>query len=397
MSEQTLSDVVVVGAGPAGLVCAAGLAKAGLRVTIVEAAPDLPSNLRGSTFHPSTLDMLERSFGAAKPLIERGLVAPTVQYRRHRVGKIAEFDFRDIAHLTDHPFRLQAEQYKLCLILRDYLEQHPRVSLVFGAQVVAASQLDAYAEVTVANAQAPLRCRYLVGADGANSVVRRAANIEFDGFTWPERFLVVSTPFDFTSAIKDLASVSYFADAEEWYFLLQIPNGLWRVMFPTPAEEADTVVLSEARIQQRLNRVHPRAQPYEVVHKTLYNVHQRVAKTYRQGRIVLTGDAAHINNPLGGMGMNGGIHDSFNLIDKLVAVCTGAAPDEALNKYSSERREIALAYVQELSIRNKLDLEASEPDTQRAFEQRLHHAAANLQARQQLLGRLAMLNANPGA
>jgi 3-(3-hydroxy-phenyl)propionate hydroxylase len=391
MTEPNFSDIIVVGAGPAGLVCAAGLAKAGLHVTVLEAEPEIPSNLRGSTFHPSTLDMLERSFGAAKPLIERGLVAPTVQYRRHRVGKIAEFDFRDIAHLTEHPFRLQAEQFKLCLILRDYLEQFSNVSLEFGKPVTSASQSDTGAEVRVADSPAPLQCRYLVGADGANSVVRRAANIEFDGFTWPERFLVVSTPFDFASSIKDLASVSYFADAEEWYFLLQIPNRLWRVMFPVSANEQDDDILSDARIQQRLQRVHARTEPYEVVHKTLYNVHQRVAKTYHQGRILLTGDAAHINNPLGGMGMNGGIHDSFNLIDKLVEVCKGNTPEEAFNSYSNERREIALAYVQELSIRNKLDLEASDPETQRAFEQRLRSAAENLGTRQQLLTRLAML------
>ena len=391
MTEPNFSDIIVVGAGPAGLVCAAGLAKAGLHVTVLEAEPEIPSNLRGSTFHPSTLDMLERSFGAAKPLIERGLVAPTVQYRRHRVGKIAEFEFRDIAHLTEHPFRLQAEQFKLCLILRDYLEQFSNVSLEFGKPVTSASQSDTRAEVRVADSPAPLQCRYLVGADGANSVVRRAANIEFDGFTWPERFLVVSTPFDFASSIKGLASVSYFADAEEWYFLLQIPNRLWRVMFPVSANEQDDDVLSDARIQQRLQRVHARTEPYEVVHKTLYNVHQRVAKTYHQGRILLTGDAAHINNPLGGMGMNGGIHDSFNLIDKLVEVCKGNTPEEAFNSYSNERREIALAYVQELSIRNKLDLEASDPETQRAFEQRLRSAAENLGTRQQLLTRLAML------
>ena len=84
MSDEQLADVIVAGAGPAGLVCAVGLAKAGLRVRVLEVEPDIPSNLRGSTFHPSTLDMLERSFGAATPLIERGLVAPTVQYRRHQ-------------------------------------------------------------------------------------------------------------------------------------------------------------------------------------------------------------------------------------------------------------------------------------------------------------------------
>ena len=383
-------DAIIVGAGPAGLVCAMHLANAGLNAVVLEAEPDISENLRGSTFHPSSLDMLETAFGAAAPLIERGLVAPTVQYRRHGEGKIAEFDFADIADLTDHPYRVQAEQYKLCQILNQMLANHPNVEVRFSSRVRTLTQDAGGVTVNLEDGEA-LRAGYLVGADGANSVVRQTLDIPFEGFTWPERFLVVSTPFDFISVFPDLSSVSYVADAEEWYFLLQIPDGLWRCMFPTRAEETDNDILSDPCVQARMTRIHNPGAPYNVVHKTLYNVHQRVADTYRVGRILLTGDAAHINNPLGGMGMNGGIHDSFNLAEKLVPVLRGDADPSALDRYDEERRGVAMEYVQRISIQNKKDLESDDPADQTAFRDRLLAAEGDTAKRRELLLRLSML------
>jgi 3-(3-hydroxy-phenyl)propionate hydroxylase len=387
----SINDAIIVGAGPSGLVCAMHLAKAGFRIKILESEPEIPQNLRGSTFHPSSLDMLETAFGAATPLINQGLISPTVQFRRHGKGKIAEFDFKDIEDLTHHPFRLQAEQYKLCFILREMLADYTGAEIIYNAKVTAVRQNADTAQVTTNDGNQEHAARYLVGADGADSIVRRALNIPFEGFTWPERFLVVSTPFDFSSVFTDLSSVSYFADSEEWYFLLKIPGRLWRAMFPTEAVEKDETVLSDERVQARMTRVHDKGSPYAVTHKTLYNVHQRIARTYRVGRIVLTGDAAHINNPLGGMGMNGGIHDSFNLAEKLIPVLKGKADPAILDNYSDERRNIAMQYVQKISIQNKNDLEAKEPAEQLAFERRLIQAEHDLTKRRHLLLRLSML------
>ena len=390
IGDQRLLDAIIVGAGPAGLVCAMHLAKAGLNAVVLEAKPDIPENLRGSTFHPSSLDMLESAFGAATPLIERGLVAPIVQYRRHGEGKIAEFDFSDISDLTDHPYRVQAEQYKLCQILNEMLMDYLNVEVRFSARVHSLTQDPGGVTVNLADGEA-LRAKYLVGADGANSVVRQTLGVPFKGFTWPERFLVVSTPFDFISVFPDLSSVSYVADASEWYFLLQIPNGLWRCMFPTRAEEVDDDILLNDRVQARMKRIHDPGAPYSVAHKTLYNVHQRVADTYRVGRILLTGDAAHINNPLGGMGMNGGIHDSFNLAEKLIPILRGDSDLSGLDRYDEERRGIAMEYVQRISIQNKRDLESGDPAVQAAFRDRLLTAKADTTKRRELLLHLSML------
>ena len=382
-------DVIVVGAGPAGLVCAMSTAKAGLKTVVIEAEPEIPKNLRGSTFHPSSLDMLDDAFGAARPLIKRGLIAPAVQYRRHNKGKIAEFNFNDISDLTKHPYRLQAEQYKLCEILHDMLLNYENVDLKFSTRVVNLKQEDHSVTVSIESGQ-QIKGAYLVAADGANSIIRQTLNIPFEGFTWPERFLVASTPFNFQSIFTDLASVSYVADPEEWYFLLQIPNGLWRCMFPIRPNELEKEILSDENVQARLNRIHVNSVPYELVHKTLYNVHQRVAKTYRLGRVLLTGDAAHVNNPLGGMGMNGGIHDSFNLAEKLIPVLKGQTDPSSLDLYDKERRTVAMDYVQHVSIQNKNDLETADPAEQAAFDARLVASRDNLKKRRELLLKLSM-------
>ena len=190
--------------------------------------------------------------------------------------------------------------------------------------------------------------------------MRRSLGIEFEGFTWPERFLVVSTPFDFRTVIPDLAAVSYVADPERWHFLLQIP-GLCRVMFPISPDESDELALSREFAQSLMASVLPGKSDYEIAHVTLYKVHQRVAKTFRAGRAFLVGDAAHINNPLGGMGMNGGIHDAINLTERLAAVWRGDMPESELDRYDLQRRLVTLEYIQTQTIQNKRNLEFARP------------------------------------
>jgi 3-(3-hydroxy-phenyl)propionate hydroxylase len=158
--------------------------------------------------------------------------------------------------------------------------------------------------------------------------VRRSLGIELEGFTWPERFLVVSTPLDFRSVIPDLVAVSYVCDPQRWYFLLQIP-GLCRAMFPIAADESDELALSRDFAQSLMSSIVPGIANYEIAHLTLYKVHHRVAASFQRGRVFLVGDAAHINNPLGGMGMNGGIHDAINLTDRLAGVWHGEKPQRS--------------------------------------------------------------------
>jgi 3-(3-hydroxy-phenyl)propionate hydroxylase len=327
--------VLIAGAGPVGLVAAAHLARAGVPVTVFEEGSTLSEESRASTFHPPTLDMLH-ALGAAEPMIAQGLRAPAFQYRSKKHGLLAQFDFASIADVTQHPYRVQCEQSKLTRILHDQMVDHPNFELQFDSRVVGISQDASGVEVTIEHDGHGERRsgRYLIGADGASSTVRRALSVEFEGFTWPDRLLVVSTPFDFHSVIPGLTAVSYVADPERWCFLLQIP-GLWRVMFLVNEDVSDERVRTREFAQSLMLGVVPGVSNYVVDHTTLYKVHQRVAKTFRKGSVFLVGDAAHINNPLGGMGMNGGIHDAVNLAARLAEVWRGAASDSELDRFDN--------------------------------------------------------------
>jgi len=365
--------VFIAGAGPVGLVAAANLVRQGVPVTVFEAGATLSEESRASTFHPPTLDMLD-TLGAAEPLIAQGLKAPAFQYRSRQHGVLAQFDFATIADVTAHPYRVQSEQSKLTRILLDRLRGHSDFAIEFDSPVTGVTQHDDAVEIVIERDGKSERrsSRWVIGADGARSEVRRALGIEFEGFTWPERFLVVSTPFDFHSVIPNLVSVSYVADPQRWYFLLRIP-GLWRVMFLIKPDESDELALSREFAQSLLATIVPGVSNYEIAHVTLYKVHQRVAKTFRLGRAFLAGDAAHINNPLGGMGMNGGIHDAINLTDRLARVWRGTAPESELDRYDRQRRLVTLETIQTQTIQNKKNLESAGPE----FKESLQRIAAD--------------------
>ena len=350
--------VLIAGAGPVGLVAAANLARKGIPVTVFEAGHDLSEESRASTFHPPTLDMLE-ALGAAKPLIKQGLVAPQFQYRSKTHGVLAQFDFGAIADVTGHPYRVQSEQSKLTRILYEQLAGMANVDIQFDARVRHVTLHPAGVQVSIERdgRSETQSGRWLIGADGARSEVRRSLGIAFDGFTWPERFLVVSTPFEFNGVIPDLVAVSYVTDPQRWHFLLQIP-GLCRVMFPIAPQESDELALSPEFAQSLMATVVPGISRYEIAHVTLYNVHQRVAQTFQRQRAFLVGDAAHINNPLGGMGMNGGIHDAVNLTTRLAGVWHGTEAESELARYDKQRRLVTLEYIEKQSIQNKRNLES---------------------------------------
>jgi 3-(3-hydroxy-phenyl)propionate hydroxylase len=378
---------LIAGAGPVGLVAAAHLARAGVPVTVFEEGANLSTESRASTFHPPTLDMLD-ALGAAGPLIAQGLKAPTFQYRTKKHGLLAEFNFAAISDATKHPYRVQSEQSKLTRILFEQMRGHPNFDLQFGSRIVGANQDASGIDVTIERdgGREVRRGCYLIGADGASSMVRRSLGIEFEGFTWPDRLLVVSTPFDFFNVIPGMSSVTYVADPQRWYFLLQIP-GLWRAMFLVNEDASDERVQTEEFAQSLMAGVVPGITNYEIAHTTLYKVHQRVAKTFKLGRAFLIGDAAHINNPLGGMGMNGGIHDAVNLAERLAAVWHGRSGEAELDRFEQQRRLVTLEYIQNTTIQNKKNLESTSDE----FGQSLRAIAADPVRTRDYLLRVSMI------
>lgn len=372
--------VIVAGSGPCGSVLALYLAQRGIPVIVLEKHTSLPRDLRASTFHPPSLEMLQ-ALGVAEAMIAKGLIVNRYQYRDRRSGEVAEFDMRLIADETAFPFRLQLEQYEMTQIVNDKLREYPHVQMLFGHEVLSATQSEHAVTVEVATpaGRKTFITPFLIGTDGASSNVRKAAGIGFGGFTYDEKFLVVSTPFPLETAFENLSYVNYISDPEEWCVVLRTEK-IWRVLFPVSPKtaEEEAFVLSDAHVQARLQHLHARAEPYEIGHRTLYKVHQRVSETYFRGRIVLAGDACHINNPLGGMGMNGGIHDATNLAGKLVDILQGGADHAAcFAHYDRQRRELAVRFVQEHTIANKKLMESTDPDVQVKRQKMLMDTAAD--------------------
>ncbi len=362
------AQVIVVGAGPVGATAAYMLTRAGIDVILMEAGPTCALDLRASTFHPPTLEMLNR-LGLLDDLIARGLKAPVYQYRNRLTGSVIAFDMTELADATPFPFRLQCEQWKLAELASDRVAAHPHGRTLFSHSVTSFEQDRNGVTVMADSPDGPCRFRadYLIGCDGGGSVVRRSAGIEFDGFTYPEKFLCVSTAMPLQDHLDDLAPVSYMADPDEWMALVRVPS-VWRILVPAYGPESDETLVSDAKKNQIFARLIGLTDEVETDHRTIYRVHQCVAKSYRLGRVLLAGDAAHLNNPLGGFGMNSGIHDVWNLTDKLTRILKGDEGTELLDLYEHQRRTIMSEFVQAQTIRNKKNLES--PESEREAELR---------------------------
>ena len=372
-----LDRVIVVGAGPVGLIATASLLANGIPVTLLEATSDLAEDLRASTFHPPTLDMLDK-LGVAPTLVEQGLICPHWQFRDRKEGVIATFDLGHLEGETAHPYRLQCEQWKLTRVVRKQVDDHPDGTLITEIRAEAIEQDDDGVTVEGVRPDGSVerfRGRYLIGADGGHSVVRKSLGVKFEGLTIPEIFLTLSTHFPYHEAIPDLAEIAYISDPEEWLVLLRTPS-LWRVLLPTDPDDSEEAIMDPAHVERRLQAVVQSDKPYEVVHKTAYRVHERVADRYIDGRVFLVGDAAHLNNPLGGMGMNGGIHDAINLVEKLADVWHGADLS-LIGRYERQRRKVALETVQAQALRNRRILNSTDPDERRAFYDDLRATVAD--------------------
>jgi len=384
--------VLIVGAGPVGLVAAASLADAGIPVTILERSDELPMDLRASTFHPPTLDMLDR-FGVSEQLVARGLICPNWQFRDRNEGIVAHFDLSLLKGETNHPYRLQCEQWKLTEAMRARLERSGGVEMIYGVTGQRVTQDDDLVTLVYTDADGAeneLSGRYLIACDGAHSNIRKSLKIEFEGLTIPEIFLSMSTHFDFAEAIPDLAPIAYLTDPEEWAVLLRTP-ALWRVLLPTDPSMSEEEIKAPDQMEKRLQKLCPKEGAYDVVHATAYRVHQRVAKEYVKGRVFLAGDSAHLNNPLGGMGMNGGIHDAINLTEKLVPVWRGEAPPETLGRYQRQRRQVCIDTVQEQSMRNRKMMAENDPAARQAYHDELRAIAADPVRHKDYLMRSSML------
>ncbi|MGI5148049.1 FAD-dependent oxidoreductase [Plantactinospora sp. CA-294935] len=371
------APVLVVGAGPVGVTAAAELVRHGVPVVLIEAEPEPKTDWRASTFHPPTLELLGE-LGIVDQMIAEGLVVPRFQHRDRDAGLVAEFDFGLLRDETAHPYRLQLNQQHLVRMLVGRLRAAESARLVFGARVLGVREVDGGVAVTVrtGEGETEIRGSHLIGADGANSTVRQTLGIGFEGHTYPERFLIVSTSVDLRELIPGLADVNYVADPREWLFLLHTRES-WRAVYPVPVDQPREVALDPATLQTQLQKIAPRAEDYPIVDRQIYNVHQRVADTFRLGNVVIVGDAAHINSPVGGVGLNSGIHDAMDVVRRLVRIRAGADAEAELTAFATVRRRVALDYVQADTHRNTERLKETDPARRRANQDELRAITAD--------------------
>ena len=400
---QTDNRVIVVGAGPVGAVTTLALVKKGIPVTLIEQLPDAAEDQRAATVHPPTVEMLvelglETDAFSEEP--SGGMSAPLFQFRDRTTGELfAVFDINLLKGEVPYPFVLQWEQYKLVHAALPHIEDSGLGEVRFSTKVTGLTQHADHVDVTVTNAAGEtetLRGKYVIGTDGASSAVRRLAGIDFEGFTYPERFIKIGTTFDLLAANPNFCTRNYFSDPDEWLNLFKVkgygPPGIWRGVFPVPAHESDEAAMSPEGVQRRLQGIHQKSGDYDIPYHALYAVHQRVAATFNKGRVLLAGDSAHVNNPIGGMGMNGGIHDAVNLAEKLADVWFGRADPSVFDRYTRQRRKAQTDFVQAQTIQNKKSLEEKDPVKRREHLDDLRRISEDVKLHKQFLYRSSLFD-----
>lgn len=382
--------VIIVGAGPVGLTAALLLHARKIPFTLYEAEPELPDDLRASTFHPPTLDMLD-TLGVAAPLVAQGLVSPTWQVRMHPSGERAVFDLGVIADSTAHPYRLQCEQSKLCRIMLAMLREKG-ADIRMGMKVEGVTQDADGVRLDLRDtegAAAADEAGFLIAADGARSAVRSALGFPFEGKTYPETTILATTRFPFDEHLEGLSNVNYVWKEGGTFSLLHLP-GLWRCSLYPDGEESIEDALEPASIERKLQEIVPIAGNHQVDEIRPYRIHMRIVDDYRSGRVLLAGDAAHLNSPSGGMGMNGGIHDAFELVATLEEVLNGASM-EVLDRYTRRRRPIAEQEILNQADRNRARMQERDPARRRESLAALQRTAGDPDAAREHLLRSSMI------
>ncbi len=383
--------VLIAGAGPVGLSLALALAQVGIPAEVFEADAELNTQIRASTFHARTLELFQE-WGVADALIRHGYQVDRLQYwEREPRHLIADFSYAAIAQDTPYPFRLQCPQHIATRLLKPAVEATATGRVHMGHRLVDFVDHGTYVSARFATAHGFVEreAAFLCGADGTHSTVRQQLGIGFQGKTYEDRFLLIGNDLKTSDLLPDAAQVCYIFDPQEWVIILNLPD-IVRVVFRMRPHEDEDVALREENLRGRIHTFFGTVPPYTIKTVQLYRVHQRVADSFRVGRVVLLGDAAHNNNPSGGMGMNSGIHDAAALTSALARIQAGE-PDTVLDEYAQARRQYAIESVQLYSDQQYKNMVMNSDEARQQRNESLRNAAADpAQARAYLL-RAAML------
>ncbi|MGB3815101.1 MAG: NAD(P)/FAD-dependent oxidoreductase [Shinella sp.] len=333
-------DVIVVGAGPVGLVAALVLAKAGLKIAVFEKRDQLNQVSKASTFHAPTLDILDR-VGVYDDFSRQALHIDRLQYRTVEGGVLGELTFNLLEDATPYPFRKHLEQSLLTPLLLERLKTYPNVDFSFDAEYVGVEDHGDGVTVTLEQGgrRQSLSARLLLGADGAHSAVRQSVGIAFDGAAYPGFQLRIRTDDSIRDVVPDLGPVTYLVGKTHSVSFLHMPDN-WRVILRVPEGISEETALTDEWAVERLDALLPGFRMPNVVDKDCYAARKCLASAPRSGNVYLAGDALHLTNTRGGMNMNCGIHDGFVIANAMVeALVKGDAG--GLETAAAERHRVA--------------------------------------------------------
>jgi 3-(3-hydroxy-phenyl)propionate hydroxylase/6-hydroxy-3-succinoylpyridine 3-monooxygenase len=373
-----MDDVIIVGGGPVGFINALGLAQAGARVSVIEAEPQIVSSPRAAVYFWSVLEGFERLgiLGAAEA---EGLRKQDYTYLVRRTGERIEYSMEVLAGHTPRPYNLHLGQHRLADIAMRRLQSFSNASVRFGTRLERLQQDASGVTLSVVTARGTeeLRAKWVIGADGAGSTVRQQLGLSFDGMTWPERFVATNVYYDFE---RHGYSRATFVIDDQFGAVIAVLNTerLWRCTYMEDAALPEETFLE--RLPHAYEALLPGGGSYVLERASPYRMHQRSAGRYRVGRVVLAGDAAHVTNPTGGLGLTSGLFDSYALYPALAAVILEGADDDVLDRYAAARRDTFVNRASPQAIANK---------------QLVFHANGGGQALEEALALLRRLTTDP--
>ena len=346
--------VIVVGCGPCGLTTAINIAKQDIKVLILERWEGVDKSPRAAAYQPcAQAELLET--GTLEDVRKHCIINDILSFwvKGKRVAYVEKREGGNI-----FPAAINCPQPKLAEILLDHLMRKYEAEVNFSQQVVGVEQEEGIVRVTAmdpkTNRESYYTCDWLVGADGAGSSVRKLCKIDFEGFSWPKEDFVATNLRGYPFEKHGFTVANFVMDPVHWAVVTTLDaTGLWRCAFGVKAGMTNDEIRAE--VDEHFKHIFPGwpENGYELVELNKYKPHQRCASTFRKERVFLAGDAAHSNNPIGGLGLTTGLLDAGPLGRGLAAVIKGKAPESILDIWAKARREKWLTYTNGFSIENK--------------------------------------------